>query len=88
MGGEGILEAVEIVVEDGHFAVELVVEGLGGGLVGVHCLRNGRGYICERRGVSVDCCRCDRAQNSPARRPRLSIQACMSARSSSSCWSW
>lgn len=29
VGGEGVLEAVEVVVEDGHFAVELVVEGLG-----------------------------------------------------------
>ena len=48
VGGEGVLEAVEIVVEDGHFAVELVVEGLGGGLVGVHCLRDGGWYICER----------------------------------------
>lgn len=34
--GEGVLEAVEIVVEDGHFAVEVVVEGLGGRGVGVH----------------------------------------------------
>ena len=79
------MEAVEIVVEDGHLAIELVVESLGGGLVGVHCLRNGRWNICERRTVSVDCYRFHWAQNSPARRPRLSIQACMSARSSSSC---
>ena len=38
--GEGVLEAVEVVVEDGHFAVELVVEGLGGGGIAVHCVCN------------------------------------------------
>ena len=34
--GEGVLEAVEVVVQDRHFAVELIIEGLGGGGVAVH----------------------------------------------------
>ncbi len=45
MGGQGVLEAVEVVVEDGHFAVELVVEGLGGGGITVHCVGDGWGDI-------------------------------------------
>lgn len=46
MLGEGVLEAVEVVVEDGHFAVEVVVEGLGGGGVGVHGGGDGWGNVC------------------------------------------
>ena len=42
MGGEGVLEAVEVVVEDCHFAVEVVSEGLGGGIVVVHGCGDGR----------------------------------------------
>ena len=45
MGGEGVLEAVEVVVEHGHFAIELVVEGLCRGGVAVHGVGNGWGYI-------------------------------------------
>ena len=45
VGGERVLQAVQIVVEDRHFAVEVVIEGLRGGGVGVHGLRDGRRHV-------------------------------------------
>ena len=47
MGREGVLETMEVVVEDGHFAVEVVVEGLGSGRVGVHGGSDGGGNVCH-----------------------------------------
>lgn len=45
VGGERVLEAMQVVVEHGHFAIELVVEGLCGGGVAVHRIRNGWRYV-------------------------------------------
>ena len=45
MRGEGVLETVKVVVEHGHFAIELVVEGLCGSGVTVHRAGNGRRYV-------------------------------------------
>lgn len=49
VGGEGVLEAVEVVVEDRHFAVEMVGEGLGAregaGGEGVDGGKDGRGEV-------------------------------------------
>ena len=47
--GDGVLEAVEVAVEDGHFAVDVVVEGLGGGRVGVHGGGDAGGDVCSSR---------------------------------------
>ena len=52
MGGKRVLEAVKVVVEDGHFAVEVIVEGLGGGGVGVHGGRDGGGNVFHRKLVN------------------------------------
>lgn len=52
--GEGVLEAVEIVVEDCHFAVEVVGEGLGGGGIIVHGGGDGWRDICEGHGQHGD----------------------------------
>ena len=43
--GEAVLEAVEVVVQDRHFAVELVVEGLRRGGVAVHGVGDGGGEV-------------------------------------------
>ena len=53
MGGERVLETVEIVIQDSHFAIELVVEGLGGGGIAVHCLENGWRNVCWTIAVSA-----------------------------------
>ena len=45
MRGERVLKAVEVMVQDCHFAIEMVGEGLGGGGVGIHGCGNGRGNI-------------------------------------------
>lgn len=47
VGGEGVLEAVEVVVEDRHFAVEVMGESLGGGGVVVHGCGDGWRDVCE-----------------------------------------
>ena len=46
--GKRILEAVEVMVEDGHFPIEMVGKCLGGCRVGVHGRSDGRRDICGR----------------------------------------
>lgn len=45
VGGEGILQAVEVVIEYCHFTVEVVGEGLGGGGIAVHGCGDGWGDV-------------------------------------------
>lgn len=45
VGGERVLEAVEIAVQDGHFAVDVVVEGLCAGGIDVHGAGDARGDV-------------------------------------------
>lgn len=45
VGGERVLEAMEIAVQDGHFAVDVVVEGLCAGGIYVHGAGDARGDV-------------------------------------------